>query len=317
MAQDSSKKCFYYNSGYCKYSKKENGCKDFHPTESCTQINCKNQGCPLRHPKKCKFLEKCSFQKRCCYKHEKEPTNEDVIIAEEKEVNNLKAEIETLKQENNEKVNILAKVHLQELKDLRKDNTNLLDKISKMSEELIVAKQELVYIKTEMKEKVNWLENKLESKEKELEECLKSKLELEHNCQRLETESLKKTKELDVHMDLVKSLLKNEASQVLKDINRVQLSDKPPAENGPKSSCNMCKESNTTSLQFFKRMSNEFSTSKQKDVDGVEFIKCKHCGKIFRESVRLVKHAIMEHQGQEILETKFKVKTCILKHTSY
>ena len=140
---------------------------------------------------------------------------------------------------------------------------------------------------------------------------------MERKCQKLGVESVKKTKELDAHMDLVKSLLKNEASQVLKDINRVQLSDKPPAENGPKSSCNMCKKANTTSLQFFKRMSNEFSTSKQKDDKGVEFIKCKHCGEVFKESVRLVKHAIIEHQGQEILESKFKVRTCILKHTSY
>ena len=159
MSQGSSKKCFYFNSGYCKYSQKENGCKDFHPTESCTQINCNNQGCPLRLPKKCKYLEKSSFQKRCSYKHEKEPTHEDEIINEEKKLNNLKADIEFLKQENNEKVNILAKVHLQELKDLRKDNTNLLDKISKMSEELISSK-------TVMAEKISLSEKKLESKKK-------------------------------------------------------------------------------------------------------------------------------------------------------
>jgi hypothetical protein len=118
-------------------------------------------------------------------------------------------------------------------------------------------------------------------------------------------------------MILNKSLLKNKATQGLKDINRVELSDKPPTENRPKSSCKKCKESTTTRLQFIKRMSNEFSTPKQKDAHGLEFIKWKHCGYIFRESVRVVNHAIMQNQGQEILETKFKVKSCILKHTSY
>ena len=95
-----------------------------------------------------------------------------LIVDVEKDLNILKAEIESLKQENNEKVNILAKVLLQEVKDLRKDNTNLLEKISKMSEELIASK-------TEMEEKIRLSENKLESKEKELKECLKSKLEVD------------------------------------------------------------------------------------------------------------------------------------------
>lgn len=152
MSQDSVKKCSYYNSGYCKYSKKENGCKKYHPTESCAQINCKNQGCPLRHPKKCKFLEKCIFQKRCCYKHEKEPTKEDKIIAEEKELNNLKSEISLLKRENDDKINILAKVHLGELNEIRNENKLLIEDLKNAKEQL--ALKEAIIVSAEENNKM-------------------------------------------------------------------------------------------------------------------------------------------------------------------
>ena len=39
MSQREVKKCSYFNSGYCQYTKKENGCKNFHPI-----VECKIQG---------------------------------------------------------------------------------------------------------------------------------------------------------------------------------------------------------------------------------------------------------------------------------
>ena len=64
------------------------------------------------------------FQLRCLYKHtDFKPTSVSKEIMETyKKVMDLKAEIATLKDENDRKVNILVKVHLKELEDLRKKN---------------------------------------------------------------------------------------------------------------------------------------------------------------------------------------------------
>ena len=48
----------------------------------------------------------------------------------------------------------------------------------------------------------------------------------------------------------------------------------------------------------------EFSTIKEKDDVGLEFIKCNYCGEIFRESVKLVKHAITKHKRTRHTKTK-------------
>ena len=44
-------KCKYFNSGYCRYTKKEMGCKNFHPTDVCEVEGCREKECPDRHPK--------------------------------------------------------------------------------------------------------------------------------------------------------------------------------------------------------------------------------------------------------------------------
>ena len=46
----------------------------------------------------------------------------------------------------------------------------------------------------------------------------------------------------------------------------------------------------------------EYTTGKEKDSKtGQEYTKCNICGEIFLETVRLVKHAIMQHEGHETL----------------
>ena len=61
----------YFHSGYSRYTKKEIGCKNHHPSDDCTVPECR-EACPNRHPKKCKFEDRCKFQSRCSYKHLKE-----------------------------------------------------------------------------------------------------------------------------------------------------------------------------------------------------------------------------------------------------
>ena len=113
------KKCWYFSSGYCQYTKKENGCKYFHQIDECKNQGCKHKECPNRHPKKCKFDEECQFRTSCSYNHVKKSiVNEDQLELLN-DILILKTEISNLKKENDQKVNILLKTHLQQKDDLK------------------------------------------------------------------------------------------------------------------------------------------------------------------------------------------------------
>ena len=125
MSQKYRLKCSHFNSGYCKFAKKEKGCKFYHPQTTCELPNCKDKKCPARHPRSCKFGDTCSFQTRCSYKHEKYKPSKELIENTSKEVDQLKADIAKLKNENDIKINILAKVHYNELEELKNKITTL------------------------------------------------------------------------------------------------------------------------------------------------------------------------------------------------
>ena len=61
------------------------------------------------------------------------------------------------------------------------------------------------------------------------------------------------------------------------------------------------------SLLFFKRVTIEFSTKKQKNDSGQDYVNCKLCGKYFTEGRKLVDHAMIKHEGKEIIEKKFNM----------
>ena len=76
------------------------------------------------------------FQSRCLYKH-----NDSKEISVRKEIDkcnelvlDLKAEIAQINDENDRKVNILVKVHLKELNDLRKENNVLKQQLEELKE---------------------------------------------------------------------------------------------------------------------------------------------------------------------------------------
>ena len=131
MSQEEQIKCSYYNSGYCKFTKKEKGCKFYHPEETCYIPNCNNKKCPARHPKSCKFGDTCVFQTGCSYKHAKTDLSDDSIsiVETNKEIDQLKADIAKLKEENDIKINILAKVHINELEEVTHENSALKEEL--------------------------------------------------------------------------------------------------------------------------------------------------------------------------------------------
>ena len=59
MAEDNSSKCTNFNSWYCKFTRKKNGCRYLHPAESCQVLKCRDKECPLRHQKICKHGDQC------------------------------------------------------------------------------------------------------------------------------------------------------------------------------------------------------------------------------------------------------------------
>ena len=148
MTEDIQIKCSYFNSGYCKYTRKENGCNFYHPTEPCKLLKCKDKECQYRHQKKCKHGEKCRFQKRCEYLHldeelGKENTSIQEIIDLNREITILKEDIFQIRKDNEMKVNTLAKVHLKEIEDINVQNKEYLVELTELRKENNELKQSL------------------------------------------------------------------------------------------------------------------------------------------------------------------------------
>ena len=157
MSEEVKRKCYYYNSGYCKFSRREKGCKFFHPEENCKLSKCKDKLCPNRHPKTCKFGEECRYQTKCSYSHvgifERNETSE--ITRLKGDIENLKTEIYVLNVENNIKLNTIAEDYSRELEELRFQNINITHKLQQSEKEyeiiLAVKDDELVKLSENMK----------------------------------------------------------------------------------------------------------------------------------------------------------------------
>ena len=92
-------KCFFNDNGFCKFGEK---CRKQHYRNVCSILKC-DKSCKSRHPKSCKYEERCKFFAKniCAYKHV-------TLASEDEEIYNLKIQIESLNLENKKK---LSKVH--------------------------------------------------------------------------------------------------------------------------------------------------------------------------------------------------------------
>ena len=116
-------KCKFFNSGFCKFTNK---CKFIHPKSNCQNESCKSKGCQLRHPKPCRYNDKCRRQTTCLYKHNSDEKN--VICQLNKEIEELKKA--NLKLRNETKITELDIEKLnKEIEKLKKTNIELHDKI--------------------------------------------------------------------------------------------------------------------------------------------------------------------------------------------
>ena len=142
MAEANSTKCTYFNSGYCWFTRRENGCRYAHPTECCKTTKCNDKRCPFRHPKKCRHGDQCRHgETNCMYKHSRgdrsnienaDNSNVDKIKSLSIEIDTLKSEIVKLKEENDDKINTLARIHLLELNEIQNKNNILKDNLNSL-----------------------------------------------------------------------------------------------------------------------------------------------------------------------------------------
>ena len=120
--------CKFYNTGYCKFTE---NCKFDHPKNKCTESPCKNKLCRKRHPKQCRYKDKCRRQISCAFNHDEQINVHNVT---DSDLKHLKEEIEKLKKQNNEledKIKMLDLDELrQELQDLKKQNYKLQDRVT-------------------------------------------------------------------------------------------------------------------------------------------------------------------------------------------
>ena len=73
--------CKFYNFGFCKF---QDRCRFEHFKTNCNKYACKDKKCFKRHPKKCRYQEKCRRKSCCLYKHDDVKPN---IKVEEEIVN--------------------------------------------------------------------------------------------------------------------------------------------------------------------------------------------------------------------------------------
>ena len=85
-------KCFFNDSGFCKFGDE---CRKQHYKNVCSSQFC-DKTCNSRHPKLCKFNERCKFNAKeiCAYKHVTPANDEVAVEALKKQVQSLKLENE-------------------------------------------------------------------------------------------------------------------------------------------------------------------------------------------------------------------------------
>ena len=141
--------CKFNQSGFCKY---QTNCRKQHIIDICPNTMCSSMSCILRHPKVCKYFtnfRRCKFEESCAYLHG--PDNQ----MDEKNISELKQEIENVKAKIEEIDTIISKLDHIETRISSVEESNL-----KNSEEIKEVKNKLDQKTTELEEVKKILEQK-------------------------------------------------------------------------------------------------------------------------------------------------------------
>ena len=155
-----SLKCWFNDTGYCKFGQE---CQKRHFSIICSIAKC-DKKCNGRHPKLCKFEEKCKFSKKniCAFKHVTLASDDGQI-----------------------------KAHKSQMELLVKENENLKEKVKDL--ETKIANEKSVEVKTEEHEELKAHKIKIVLFEKENKNFMGKVIELEENItnEKLDSESNK------------------------------------------------------------------------------------------------------------------------------
>ena len=102
--------CAFHQFGHCKFG---SNCHKKHTTDTCPNYPCSVNDCPKRHPRPCKYFVVtgfCKFNDTCSFLHAANKSEKDL----EKQVANLKCEVEALKVEISEMKILLQEISLKE-----------------------------------------------------------------------------------------------------------------------------------------------------------------------------------------------------------
>ena len=207
MAEEKSRKCTYFNSGYCKFTRKENGCRNLHPAESCQIPKCRDKGCPLRHPKTCRYGTKCKRIDVCQFKHNVKEIHIDAdhikkdIIEEKEKVQSLQADI----------LNLNLKIEEQK----KMLNTFTIEK-ERVTKENITINKEREFVKAKLNEQqkeIDLLKVKMKEQQKDifeirnnLNDITDKKETLQHEIDTIKNIIINKMEQIKHEIDIIKSV---------------------------------------------------------------------------------------------------------------
>ena len=211
--QNNRLQCKYHNYGFCRY---RNSCTFFHATGLCFKKSCRDRNCQYRHPKDCRYKEKCRRGIFCLYKHENKKTEHNITRVKYQEVEanknlveeikGLKANIENLKQklsqvEKNFEEEQTVKDSLQKSNKMEKDTFNV--KYMKietengtLTKEVNILQTTIETIKIELREVTKNMEtvkmkNDITQKSMKMVMCDNNKLKTKNEILKAELETLK------------------------------------------------------------------------------------------------------------------------------
>ena len=118
--------CKHNQEGYCKFGE---ACTKYHENEICRNERCCTNACRKRHPRRCRYFREngiCKFGQGCAYVHSQTAKKTEIDTLN-KEMNNMKAEIDVLKNTVRSLADIKkeGKVVMKVINDLKKNITDI------------------------------------------------------------------------------------------------------------------------------------------------------------------------------------------------
>ena len=156
-------KCWHNDTGYCKFKEE---CRKQHSTNIFQNQNC-DQKCPERHPKECKFSDRCKFSERgiCAFSHSASGQDSQKVESVIKHIENKMKDIEKTFAINKSESDDTIKSLVDEIKTLRKECSDNVCSVKKIEQKNEILETNLKQYKQENKKLLKDIDNAVHSVE--------------------------------------------------------------------------------------------------------------------------------------------------------